>query len=439
MFPLRRPARQIVATFTLGAFLVLPTLAITFHAWRIQQPGHVREHEQALSRFLGLHVSLADVEFPRPGERILNDVILRREQAASNPTLLAELIRIPRLRIVEEPDAITLHADNILLSSSSPDSLADHLDAFASRSWPGVSRVNLLVANASWRSNIDEAQTREFPLCELAATIQGGSAEQIISATYRWGDSHESPRCELVWDCSPTANGLLTDILVQFDESPAPASLLEPWLAANSWFGSEATIKGLIRFQRLDHQPWQAHFEGSIHDLDLDRLLTTHFPGASLSGRANLEIARAEWGPLPRGQGLGWIEVRGRLDARDGSMSTQFLNSLANDLHFRHEAVPSQPEIPYSRLAFSFNLDSSGQLTISGDLGSAHPRGAVLLSKSESNAPLLLAPEAAASVRGLWKALFPSRGDVLVPATAESQILRHLPLPPAGPTPLRAN
>jgi hypothetical protein len=41
-------------------------------------------------------------------------------------------------------------------------------------------------------------------------------------------------------------------------------------------------------------------------------------------------------------------------------------------------------------------------------------------------------PPTTGTVRGLWRVLYPWEETVLVPATAESHLLRHLPLPPGA-------
>lgn len=381
MSPLRRPARQIAATAALAAGLVLPTLGVAFHAWRIHQPGHVREHEQALSRLLGLHVRLGGVEYPAPGECLLREVILHREEAAGAPSRLAELARLPRVRLVHEGDTTTLHADEVGFAAASPADLADTLAELAPRVVQG-GRVNLLVARVHLLGGPTSASSEPL-LRDLAATLQGRPGEETLSVSTRWGDAKDAPRLELVAGRTRAPEGLLTDVQLALDDHEAPAAALGPWLDADTWFGPDATIQGVARFQRLDREPWQARFEGDIRGIDLDRLVAHRFPAAT--------------------------------------------------------PPPDHEDLPFSRLALDFELDRDGQLRLGGALGPGQPADAVALAPGASLA-VLRAPEGAASVRGLWKALFPTPADALVPATAENgALLRHLPLPPAGAEPVRAN
>jgi hypothetical protein len=439
MSPLRRPARQIAATAALAAGLVLPTLGVAFHAWRIHQPGHVREHEQALSRLLGLHVRLGGVEYPAPGECLLREVILHREEAAGAPSRLAELARLPRVRLVHEGDTTTLHADEVGFAAASPADLADTLAELAPRVVQG-GRVNLLVARVHLLGGPTSASSEPL-LRDLAATLQGRPGEETLSVSTRWGDAKDAPRLELVAGRTRAPEGLLTDVQLALDDHEAPAAALGPWLDADTWFGPDATIQGVARFQRLDREPWQARFEGDIRGIDLDRLVAHRFPAARLAGRANLVVAEAVWSALPRGQGTGWAHARGRLEAREGAIGADLLRALVADLRFRTAATPppDHEDLPFSRLALDFELDRDGQLRLGGALGPGQPADAVALAPGASLA-VLRAPEGAASVRGLWKALFPTPADALVPATAENgALLRHLPLPPAGAEPVRAN
>ena len=55
---LTRPVRQVLATILLLGGAVVPTLLVATIAWRINQPGHVRDVEVRLGRELGCRVTL---------------------------------------------------------------------------------------------------------------------------------------------------------------------------------------------------------------------------------------------------------------------------------------------------------------------------------------------------------------------------------------------
>jgi len=90
---------------------------------------------------------------------------------------------------------------------------------------------------------------------------------------------------------------------------------------------------------------------------------------------------------------------------------------------------PRKTEVEFRALGLSFAMESSGEIQISGGLGSELPPDAVLAGATTS---LLAAPQGTASVHGLIKTLFPvSQADQseLIPLTAESQVLLSLPFP----------
>ncbi|GIW88920.1 MAG: hypothetical protein KatS3mg108_3244 [Isosphaeraceae bacterium] len=440
MSPLRRPARQIAATALVVAGLILPTLGVIVHAWRINQPSHVVDHEKALSGLLGLHVSITRVEYPRPGESVFHDLVLRREEGTGPTSRLAELARLPRVRLITEDHAAHLHTDELTLTISSPSELADLLASLAPRAVAGVARINLIAGEVQFAPNLP-TDTPVASLRDLAATLQAHPGSTTLSASSRWGDQPDAPRLELVASRSPTPEGTLTDIQFQIDDDEAPVAVLQPWVDPHAWFGSEATVRGLARFERTDREPWRARFSGVIRSIDLQQLVAGRFPNAALSGRADLTLTEALWASLPRGQGFGWTTARGRLEARDGSISGSLLQALITHLQFRPtDAIDLDADsVPYARLGLDFELDHNGQLRLLGSVSAAPTPNTVALA-SNGSSPLLLAPPAAASVRGLWKTLFPTPTDTLIPATAESGgLLRHLPLPPAGSTPVRAN
>jgi hypothetical protein len=77
-------------------------------------------------------------------------------------------------------------------------------------------------------------------------------------------------------------------------------------------------------------------------------------------------------------------------------------------------------------------MQSNGEIQIQGALGAEFPPDAVVAGATTS---LLSAPQGAASVHGLIKTLFPvwpADPEVLVPLTAESQVLLSLPVPPGS-------
>ena len=81
MFPVTRPLRQTglddSAPRADGRARPLSLRAI---AWRINQPGHVRDVEIELGRKLGMQVSLDEVSYPGPGEVVYRGLVLRGQE-----------------------------------------------------------------------------------------------------------------------------------------------------------------------------------------------------------------------------------------------------------------------------------------------------------------------------------------------------------------------
>ena len=74
-----------LATILLLLFTALPTLGIAAIAWRINQPGHVRDVEVELGRKLGMHVSLDATGYPAPGEVVYRaSSFARKNREAKN-------------------------------------------------------------------------------------------------------------------------------------------------------------------------------------------------------------------------------------------------------------------------------------------------------------------------------------------------------------------
>jgi hypothetical protein len=146
-----------------------------------------------------------------------------------------------------------------------------------------------------------------------------------------------------------------------------------------------------------------------------------------------LAIEHARWGARP-GQGVGWVSVKGELSAGQGAIGTELLAALAREMRFRPSSRLNgldsrKSEVEFRALGLAFEISPNGEIQVMGALGAEFAPDAVL---AGATTPLLSAPRGAASVHGLIKTLFPSSAanpDVVVPLTAESQVLLSLPVP----------
>jgi hypothetical protein len=144
-------------------------------------------------------------------------------------------------------------------------------------------------------------------------------------------------------------------------------------------------------------------------------------------------IRKARWADRPD-QGFGWAEASGDLLVGSGSIGVDLINALAREMKFRPSPRlihldPRKTEIDFRALGLSFAMQPGGEIQIAGAVGAEFAPDVVL---AGATTPLLSAPQGTASVHGLIKTLFPVMGadtGVLIPLTAESQVLLSLPVP----------
>ena len=84
------PVRQILSTLLLLVLTVFPTAWVAMTAWRINQPGHVRDVEVELGRNLGFQVSLGASAIPAR-EVVYRGMVLRGQEPRGKG--FAEIVR----------------------------------------------------------------------------------------------------------------------------------------------------------------------------------------------------------------------------------------------------------------------------------------------------------------------------------------------------------
>jgi hypothetical protein len=110
-------------------------------------------------------------------------------------------------------------------------------------------------------------------------------------------------------------------------------------------------------------------------------------------------------------------------------IGTGFLRSLADEVGFRLSPASLQAGVElveFDELGLRFSLDGSGRIELAGGLGPDLPPDTVI---ARGDSTIAAAPQSAVGVRSLARALVPTEDEELVPAVAESRLLRHLPLP----------
>jgi hypothetical protein len=430
MLALTRPHRQVFATLALLLFTVAPTVYIGHQVWRAGRPEHVREIETKLSNLVGLKVAIESVRHPRPGEDVLFGVSIRSEGDAKLVALAcADVARVHR-----EGSDLTIETQGLRISTTAPGHLPTEAAALLAKL---ESASYGAISFAADGCELSLGTEMKYQLRALAGRVApAGDGSTTLSASYQVPSDGSPTRCELTLT-RIHADGAPRIALAfrTMEGPPLPAKVLDPFFTASDWLGAAARVEGSLALRRAANSDWEANFEGNLYDVDLAALTDHQFPDHRLRGLARVKVDAAHWGELPGGkQGFGWIDSRGSLTAGQGSISSSLVLALAQNLKFRAPRRPdsSASDLEFHNLGLKFALHRNGEIRFEGDLGPEFAPGAVL-ARGDRTAPLVMAPDGAASVIGLRKALVPvASSDQLVPARPESEFLRHLPLPTTG-------
>lgn len=434
MLPLNKPYRRVLATMVVVAATVVPTGMVASLAWRVNGPGYARAVETELSQRLGMQVSVQSVRPLAPGEAEYRDLVLRREEAGTRQGVLSEVARFGRLRAKSEAKRLTLWTDELALNETGPGVLVERLLQIVGRLCREQERLELVCPAGIVRMGGSRQGARRA-IGDLVAVGRRDKDGLTLSASVEMCAGDDQTRCELTARRTETAEGPVTICRIQSMGKAVPADVLDGLFASREWMGERATLEGILTTRQIDGAGGcDASFTGTIKDLDLGGLLQAQFGAARLQGNADVVLDDARWGTLPAGQGRGWIEARGTMKVRAGTIEWGMMQALAREMRFRLEGVGESDAATrrdFREFGLRFALNSQGELRLDGGLGADDPPDAVMVA-GEGRAVLLRAPEGAASVHGLWNALLPLGGGVLVPATAESGAFKHLPLPPAS-------
>jgi hypothetical protein len=431
MFPVSRPLRQTVSTFLLLILTVLPTLAIGTIAWKINQPGHVRDVEVDLGRKLGMHVSLDQIQYPAPRELVYQGLVLRTQEPRGKG--FAEIGRADSVRLNRTDRELTILLENPRLHAASPVQGMALLDMIIQRSISiPFERIGLSAPACQLDLGRDDLQ---FTFVDVAGEFLSDPFAPALKLAYGVPGSGKGSRCELVLSRDRRTEPFETSLVFKTVEgSPLSARMLSVLFDADDWLGAEAKVSGTLHLRQAGSTDWKASFHGEILDVDLAHLVNRRFPRHRLTGRARIEFENAAWGQRPSGQGPGWVEVKGQLVAGPGSIGLDLFEALVREMKFRPGARKThvdgrKHELEFRSLGFSFAMQSNGEIQITGALADEFPPDAVL---AVASATMLSAPQGMANVHSLIKTLVLTPANdagVMIPLTTESQVLLSLPLP----------
>lgn len=431
MFPLTRPNRQAVATIALVVLTVLPTAYVISTAWKISRPGHRREVETQLGQVLGLQVSLEAVRYPRPGEVVYQGVVLRQEEPRRKG--LVELARAKSLWLRRGDRELTLETEGLTVRAESPRMAMTQIGALLQRSGDATyDRVSLSAPTCDLDLG---AGVPTYRLREVVGNFLADRAAPNVRASYRVVGPGSSTRCELTLTRDRKTEPVRTTLAFKTMEGlPLPARVLDPFIDTVGWLGPDARVDGSLTLRQDGAKDWEAEFQGNLLDIDLSELVSRRFPSHRLRGKARLSVSQARWAERP-GQGFGWVEAQGELNAGPGLIGFGLLRALNTEMQFRiapkvaRTVSTGHVDLDFRALAFTFAMTGDGEIRVGGSLGNEFADNVVIAGPA---APMAYAPEGAANVRGLIKTLVPVTAinhAEMVPLTQRSRTLLCLPVP----------
>ena len=416
ILPLHERTRRMICRNAFVVLCLVPTAAVAVGSIARQLPLEVAYLQRALSREFSVDARIGHIEHPRPGTMVLENVTLRdtetqrplahigQIEARSKQGLL--FLKAEQAELFERalPVAWQWSQQKLKRPTAAPTPLRwligrvvlkgdDNHDDYELRDVRGATTFTDTASQVYVRFTLDESPNKP------TANQQAPSSEP---ATLRIIRSRESP--------DPT-----TFVQWQSGTAGVPCALLAPHLATQDWLGRAARYQGYI-WASDSAAGWSAELAGVVRQLDLQSLVTHHFPH-KLTGQATLRIERAR---IHSGR---LIEAAGSFESEGGLISRSLLESASQSLRLGW-GVPDGVEgvLPYTRLAISFALDSSG-LSIQGACPGA--ASAVIVDRQRV---LLAQPRQRQPVAALIRTLVPHR-HVQVPASEEARwLVAHLPL-----------
>jgi hypothetical protein len=372
------------------------------------------------------------VSYPRPGEVFYRKLVIRQEEPRGQGFI--ELARADAVRLRQSGRELTLEAEGLVLKGESPRLAMAQVGALLQGSGDS-SFDHVLLTAPTCEVNLG-AGVAPYALRELAAEFTADAEVPTVKASYRDASPGSTTRCELTLTRDRRAGPVRTTLAIKTMEGlPLSARVLDPLFDSVSWLGADAQVEGSLTLRQEGAGDWEAEFRGHLLEIDLSELVGRRFPNQRLVGKAKLKVESSRWADRP-GQGFGWVEARGELTSGPGMMGLGLIQALSSEMKFRKGPRLARivsagiVDLEFQALGFSFAMTPDGEIKVGGGLGNDLEPNAVIVSPI---ATLAYAPEGAAHVRGLIKALFPPANadtGVMVPLTEKSRLLLCLPVGP---------
>jgi hypothetical protein len=439
MFRLHESTRRRICRAAFLLLCVVPTASVSAWCARRHLPGVAAAEAERLERELGLDVSLAGLRHLRPG-RVLYEGLELADPETGRPLLQCRALEVDRQQSADRdgrPRALlVLLASQPEIEAAAIDRLGELLGRMLRRP-TGSSQTDLrLVAGQLTLRATDASQT----VSEVQGSIASFSGGMQAEASFRLAgiDTPQPIRIRIVRNrqITPPATGFELDT----GGGAVPCGLLAVGLPLLERLGRRSRLRGYVWANQTDDGTspgWEGEFAGQVYDVDLDDLVTGHFPH-KLSGTAQLTVQSARF----RQRRL--EHATGTLVAGPGVISRSLVDAAVAQLGLVRGAEPQTPGelVPYEQLAAGFLIDARGlQLqggcAASGNRHESPVAGTIL---ADRQGRLLGEPAVQPQpVVALVRTLVPA-SQHQVPATRQTDwLIGHLPVPqvvpPAGTRP----
>jgi hypothetical protein len=420
MFAMPNPTRLLFCRLGIVVFCLLPTA--TVGGWIVQRTSgqfaiaQKAEWERELSSRLGLTVEIEAVSYPSHALASLKNV---------------------RLADPETGDWI---------ASASQIEVAATESGWRVQAWqPQIAAGRLADLARLLEGRLLREAPASAPSCVVTASelllVEGNDGHSLLNVLARLEYGPDGPSADVTFHLpAPSNSAAPARLLVarnrqtsppttfwQLDTAgnALPLAMLSAALPATNRLGPHCRFDGRIAIED-SAAGLSGDCSGTLHDVDLDSLVTEHFPH-QLSGQARVKVERVT---LDRGK---LVELRGTMQAHDGAISHSLLSAAQEHLGLvlvtDNSSIQPGRATAYRQLSLGFALnDRAISLT-----GSADPTQPGILLANAAGPILQAPPQHAAPAVNLLRALLPDN-QYQVPATRQTDALvRLLPVPDLAP------
>jgi len=353
MLPLYDQTRRAICALLFLAVGLGPALLVAAWCAWLHRPGRQNAEAEALSRLLGLDVSIEGVQYLRPGAVRYRGV--RVDEPESGRTILrCQLLETGPLATADpqpQPGGVL----SISVAGGEIDAQGlDELGRLIQRMMEARTgcrdpQVRLLAGNVT-------LHTTEGPLdlADVQARVDSRPGEVWTSVGFRVSGL-KMPKLAVIQlgrnrqSVPPSAGFRLFT-----GDAPLPCRLLGKGLPALGRCGPRSTFQGEVTGRELEGG-WHSDLVGRLSNIDLGGLLAD-YPPLQLTGTGQLTLTMAQFRQ-------GRLEVAGgEFSAGPGSINRALLTAASQRLSLpcNVEAAAAADPLPYRQLAFSSTSISRG-------------------------------------------------------------------------------